>query len=185
MHVGIENEASYINIDNGTLMISADRGGSGIKDEKGGDGFSGGGDKCNNGGTDGGAGGGHNGGHGTGENIREFTFNSWILSPGEGGKRFEGRDGGGGGGGVLVDEDGPRAEEWTGQGYGGGGCGENFYTKGLPGVVLLETVLTISGGLMTTATTTNPSSTTTGRSCDELCNGVGDYEYVGEYCSGT
>ena len=187
VHVGTENEASYINIDNGTMMISADRGGSGIKDGKGGDGYSGGGDKGNDGGTDGGAGGGPNGGHGTGENITEFSFNSWILSPGKGGEKFEGRDGGGGGGGgVLVDEEGPRAEEWTGQGYGGGGCGKNLWTQGLPGVVLLETVLTNFGGLMTTTTTTDLlSSTTSGRSCDELCIGVSDYQYVGEYCSGT
>ena len=43
---------------------------------------------------------------------------------------------GGGGGGVKVDGDGPqRPDDFTGDGYGGGGY---YYDDGLPGVVLLE-----------------------------------------------
>ena len=95
------------------------------------------------GGSDGGNGGGEGGGAGSGQDITTYDLSSWTLSPGAGGELYTGNcyDGcGGGGGGVLVDQAGPDTNEYTGQGYGGGGNGRNMdeCKYGLQGVILLE-----------------------------------------------
>ena len=83
------------------------------------------------------------GGHGSGMDISLYTFTTWSLSPGLGGKHFF-YFGGGGGGGVLVDGVGPDREGWggeyyEGEGYGGGGCGASSEnSNGLQGVILIE-----------------------------------------------
>ena len=75
--------------------------------------------------------------------ISLYTFTTWSLSPGLGGKHFF-YFGGGGGGGVLVDGVGPDREGWggeyyEGEGYGGGGCGASSEnSNGLQGVILIE-----------------------------------------------
>ena len=94
---------------------------------------------CNgqyNGGSDGSAGEGSGGGSGTGEDIREYVFTAWTLTPGAGGIHYEDGCYGGGGGGVMVDGAGPDTDQYTGQGFGGGGSGRG--TNGLEGLVLLE-----------------------------------------------
>ena len=91
------------------------------------------------GGSDGSDGEGSRGGSGTHEDISDYIFTTWTLTPGDGGspsynywlKYF-----GGGGGGVLVNSSGPSTNQYKGQGYGGGGNG--WYADGLPGLVLLE-----------------------------------------------
>ena len=53
----------------------------------------------------------------TGEDVREYTIENFVLTPGAGGYR----EAGGGGGGVLVNGGGPpRDHEGQGEGYGGG-----------------------------------------------------------------
>ena len=93
---------------------------------------------------------------GTGENIADYSFKNFKLSPGEGGRYhyYSYKENsictncnravyyGGGGGGVLVDSKGPTATSSQGKGYGGGGgagCLKGCNT-GLPGVILLEVV---------------------------------------------
>lgn len=123
----------------------------------GGDGYSGGGSADINIYPDEntfGAGGGYDGGRGygilwygdgTGENVRDYTFDSFILTPGDGGVPVSWS--GGGGGGVLVNGKGPEGSNiHQGQGYGGGGPGTlSTYaasvisnTNGLQGIVILE-----------------------------------------------
>ena len=108
----------------------------------GGAGYSGGGqwdyDGAYSGGYDGSEGGGSQGGSGTHEDISEYIFTKWKLTPGDGGSHYDYY--GGGGGGVMVDGSGPGTVEYKGQGYGGGGNGITMsgYEIGLPGLVLLE-----------------------------------------------
>ena len=90
----------------------------------GGDGYSGGGSYDSAGGSDGSDGEGNYGGHGTGEDITNYKFFAFEITPGQGGNAD-----GGGGGGVLVNGQGPDGGS-KGQGYGGGG--------GHSGVVLIE-----------------------------------------------
>ena len=95
-----------------------------------------------NGGSDGSDGEGSLGGSGTGEDIREYVFKTWTLTPGAGGEDqgcFINQCGGGGGG-VLVDGAGPDSDYsyYRGRGYGGGGNGGYEFYFGLPGIVLLE-----------------------------------------------
>ena len=141
--VGARKQASTVSI-NGVTTVSADSGqepyvsGTHVH---GGDGYSGGGEYAREGyfGSDGGSNGGDgeasHGGSGTGENISDYTFTAWTLTPGAGGKYDDFDTYGGGGGGVLVEGLGPAAFEVQGQGYGGGGGG---LTNGLQGVILLE-----------------------------------------------
>ena len=120
----------------------------------GGSGYSGGGawcyrtDGCNGGynGGDGGDGPYHRGGRGTGEDVTQYKFDHYKLSPGDAGERYMKRldtsysgYAGGGGGGVLINGVGPdRYNKHQGQGYGGGGG--RYYKDGQPGVVILEIV---------------------------------------------
>ena len=87
-------------------------------------------------------GGGNEAGSGTGEDISEYSFTAWTLSPGAGGKCYSYGSSsyyyGGGGGGVMVDGLGPEASQYQGQGYGGGGNRYSSYSDGLKGVILLE-----------------------------------------------
>ena len=88
-----------------------------------------------------------NRGGGSGKDISSYTFNTWTLTPGAGGKPYSRYDPlpkcpfsqcrnnpnqsyGGGGGGVLVNGAGPKATKHQGQGYGGGGSGAN---RDIPG----------------------------------------------------
>ena len=107
----------------------------------GGDGYSGGASSGDwYGGSDGGWGQGSSGGRGTGEDIGEYIFDTWRLSPGAGGDFYIGTGTlfyGGGGGGVMVSGAGPEASQYHGQGYGGGG-NSHEYREGLQGVILLE-----------------------------------------------
>ena len=88
-------------------------------------------------GGDGEEGSGGSGGRGTGQDVSLYTFTTWSLTPGAGGRVFS-YYGGGGGGGVMVDGAGPEASQYQGQGYGGGGNGYPDYGDGLPGLILLE-----------------------------------------------
>ena len=101
-------------------IISAEQGKAGWI--VGGDGYSGGGSPDirrydNNygagGGCDGGKGHGSYGGygHGTGENVRDYTFDSFLLAPGEGGAPDTWSGGGGGGQGTDQHQHGGEAEE--------------------------------------------------------------------------
>ena len=152
INVGDQGAASTVSINGVNLEAAA--GESDTYDgtiNHGGDGFSGGGGWGSyNGGSDGGDGAGdgdtHLGGQGTGEKLSSFAMDSFLLTPGVGGRYYTGiYMAGGGGGGVLVNGAGPA--EWDntqGQGYGGGGCafdsqGNTVYI-GLRGVILLEMV---------------------------------------------
>ena len=78
---------------------------------------------------------------GTGEDISEYTFTSFTLTPGAGGEYYyvnQYSSYGGGGGGVLVNGWGPEAKQGEGKGYGGGEGGH--LRDGLRGVILLEIV---------------------------------------------
>ena len=121
---------------NGTSIV-ANPGQGGDSDNDGGAGYSGGGqyDYGYSGGYDGSDGGGSHGGSGTHEDISDYIFTTWKLTPGDGGSPAG--SWGGGGGGVLVDQLGPDADDYQGQGYGGGGGGYSP-TRGLSGLVLLE-----------------------------------------------
>jgi len=162
--VGADRQASTVKI-NGDIILTAESGRDTYYEQEqehyyysGGDGYSGGGggfgvpfDQCD-GGSDGGSGKGPSGGSGTGEDIRDYTFTSWILTPGAGGNCFDSepvdittiRDNcaGGGGGGVMVEGAGPEASLYQGQGYGGGGGSPypQYGQNGLQGVILLEVV---------------------------------------------
>ena len=140
---GSAAEASSVTY-NGTIVLArANPGQEGDTGNGGGDGYSGGGqyDRYTgyNGGSDGSAGEGSLGGSGTGEDIKEYVFKTWTLTPGAGGRGREcgSYHCGGGGGGVLVDGAGPDTDQFKGQGYGGGGGGSGYDT-GLPGIVLVE-----------------------------------------------
>ena len=130
-------------------MANPGQEGGSIKDEKGA-GYSGGGQAQgigHSGGSDGSDGDGTYGGSGTQEEISDYIFITWTLTPGDGGSAhystyYTGNGGswnGGGGGGVLVNSKGPGTDtEYNGQGYGGGGSGASPNRIGLPGLVLLE-----------------------------------------------
>ena len=138
-------EASSVTYNGSIVLVQANPGQSGDPDNDGGDGYSGGGGyvsglECN-GGSDGSAGEGHDGlgGSGTGEDIREYVFTTWTLTPGAGGVHYNSsRCLGGGGGGVMVDGTGPHTDQYKGQGYGGGGNGKTGAGNGLQGLILLE-----------------------------------------------
>ena len=147
--VGDQREASTISINGDVKRAESGKDRKDGDQEKngGGDGYSGGGDNSGSsyGGSNGANGGGEGGGKGTGEDISKYEFNTWHLSPGEGGKFWAGCSGdpcGGGGGGVLVGGVGPNATKYQGQGFGGGGSGSTSSqtggTYGLQGVILLE-----------------------------------------------
>ena len=146
---GDQREASTISINGDVKRAESgkDRKDGDQEKNRGGDGYSGGGDNSGSsyGGSNGANGGGEDGGKGTGEDISKYEFNTWHLSPGEGGKFWAGCSGdpcGGGGGGVLVGGVGPNATKYQGQGFGGGGSGSTSSqtggTYGLQGVILLE-----------------------------------------------
>ena len=133
MDVGDLGEPSTVTIVNTGETITAGPGQDGHSSTVGGgDGYCGGGGSAGYtdhiggyGGTNGGDGEDGTdgqGGKGTGEDISQFTFTSWSLSPGAGGSEYYGAYGGGGGG-VLVDGAGPEATMYQGQGYGGGASG--------------------------------------------------------------
>ena len=103
------------------------------------------------GGSDGGDGEDVVAGAGSGQDVTTFTFNTWVLTPGDAGQGYKGnyntttcssgstyfyeRLWGGGGGGVLVDGEGPGTDYREGKGYGGGrGASGNGGT----GVILIE-----------------------------------------------
>ena len=145
--VGAGHEASTVmfNLDPDT-NVTAERGYEALYGDHhndGGDGYSGGasaGDWF--GGSDGGWGQGSSGGRGTGEDIRDYIFDTWTLSPGAGGEFYIGTGTlfyGGGGGGVMVSGVGPEASQYHGQGYGGGGNSHEA-REGLQGIILLEIV---------------------------------------------
>ena len=151
MVVGRQRQPSTVSIANaGTYQANP---GQDCQGDDGGAGYSGGGGDASSeagaayGGNNGGDGQDGNtgaGGAGTGENISSYTFTSWAISPGAGGKHSPGSGWfGGGGGGILVDMEGPQASTYEGeylqgQGYGGGGNGWDSYGSGLQGVILIE-----------------------------------------------
>ena len=131
--------------------ITAKGGGRGWnRHQYGGAGYSGGGSwektsSSGRGGSNGGRGGGARGGEGTGENIANYHFKHFQLSPGKGGDvHYESPNGGeyfgGGGGGVLVNGNGPTASQEHSQGYGGGSGYEGTPKHALSGVILFEVV---------------------------------------------
>jgi len=134
---------------NGTSIV-ANPGQGGSNPNNGGAGYSGGGQYSSNngysgsGGFDGSDGGGDNGGSGTHEDISDYIFTTWTLTPGDGGSAYYSSGHsfyyGGGGGGVLVNSSGPGTDKYKGQGYGGGGNGRTIdgHEIGLPGIILLE-----------------------------------------------
>jgi len=155
--VGSFGEPSVVKFLNGPYdgmyFIDADPGQNGYHNgsDNGGDGYCGGGAGCCNqhgsmpycGGSDGSDGendvaDGDGGGHGTGEDIKEYKFDNFELSPGKGG--CWGIEAGGGGGGVLVNGQGPEElNPGQGEGYGGGGNGVDL-ADGHQGVILVELV---------------------------------------------
>ena len=136
--VGTHGESSRVTF-NGEVIVEALPGGS-IANNQMNDGYSGGGywisGDAVRGGYDGSNGEGGGGGQGTGEDVRNYSFENFLLTPGAGGYR----EGGGGGGGVLVNGGGPpRDHQGQGEGYGGGGEGSiDRYIDGLPGLVIIE-----------------------------------------------
>ena len=147
--VGNEQQPSNVKIwQSGNIFINykAESGQDGQGPSNGGRGYCGGAAEGQyNGGTNGGDGEGAGGGKGTGEDITQYIFRSWTLSPGRGGKPYTSAGDwyGGGGGGVLVDGGGPMYSNYQGSGYGGGGGGYNGnggYESGLPGVILIEVI---------------------------------------------
>ena len=143
------------NVSVNSIITEANPGGSGSA--SGGNGYSGGGSADLNMFTFNiensyGAGGGYDGGpgygmsyygSGTGENVRDYFFDSFVLTPGDGGVPTTWS--GGGGGGVLVNGKGPEGSNiHQGQGYGGGGPGTlrkntaSHKVNGLQGIVILE-----------------------------------------------
>ena len=69
---------------NGTSIV-ANPGQGGNNNDDGGAGYSGGGGEGHRGGSDGSDGVGTNGGSGTHEDISEYVFTTWTLTPGNGG----------------------------------------------------------------------------------------------------
>ena len=133
--VGTYGNSSNVTFDGGLLLEAL--AGEDADGGCGGDGYSGGsytsGSVATRGGSDGSDGYGYCGGSGTGEDISKYSFENFVLTPGDGGYfRY-----GGGAGGVLVNGGGPvREDEGQGEGYGGGGQGTG--QKGLPGFVIIE-----------------------------------------------
>ena len=110
---------------------------------RGGDGFSGGGGRGGQGGAprggsdggDGEDGSDSEGGRGSGLDIGLLASESFSLTPGEGGVAMA--DGhGGGGGGVIVNGKKPGEHTHAGEGFGGGGAGNQ--KLGFPGCVLVK-----------------------------------------------
>ena len=142
--VGDQQQASSLAIRGGdTVTAQPGQDGQDFNDD-GGSGYCGGGggglSSAGDGGTDGGdgkAGSTGSGGKGSGQDVSLYTFTTWSLTPGAGGRVFS-YYGGGGGGGVMVDGAGPEASQYQGQGYGGGGNGYGKYGEGLPGLILME-----------------------------------------------
>ena len=103
--VGDQREASTISINGDVKRAESgkDRKDGDHEKNGGGDGYSGGGDHSgsSDGGSNGANGGGEGGGAGTGEDITKYVFNTWQLSPGEGGKIWDGCSGGSCGGGCT------------------------------------------------------------------------------------
>lgn len=133
--VGTYGNSSNVTV-NGNLVLEAVAGGD-AGGGCGGDGYSGGsftpGVSATRGGSDGSDGSGACGGGGTGEDVRKFSSENFLLTPGTGGYFSYG----GGAGGVLVNGGGPvRDNEGQGEGYGGGGEGGG--QRGLPGFVIIE-----------------------------------------------
>ena len=129
-------------MEHGTSIVANPGQKGGGQNNGGGAGYSGGrqysdGDGDYTGGSDGSDGGGSKGGSGDHEDISEYIFITWQLTPGDGGSPNGGLFGnyGEGGGGVMVDESGPETNDYKGQGYGGGG---GTSPTGLPELVLLE-----------------------------------------------
>ena len=129
------------------ISIVANPGQEGELDNDGGAGYCGGGDyhldsdNGYSGGYDGSDGGGSLGGSGTHEDISEYVFTTWKLTPGGGGSPVacgSGNQCGGGGGGVMVDGSGPNTTYPSGKGKGYGGGSGSGNKSGLPGLVLLE-----------------------------------------------
>ena len=98
------------------------------------------------GGSDGGNGEGDEAGAGSGQDVSTFTFNTWVLTPGDAGQGYNSQSGttyfytryyGGGGGGVLVDGEGPGTDYREAKGYGGG-RGAKGSGAGGAGVILIE-----------------------------------------------
>jgi len=140
-----DQRPSVVTIDD--LKITAEAGQNGHVDGSnvyhGGDGYSGGGGHMGpyQGGSNGQDGYGVTGGPGTGENVRNYFFSFWTLTPGLGGTPLGGEKYcsgycGGGGGGVMVNGEGPGNGIYSGQGYGGGGGGYGY--SGEKGVILFE-----------------------------------------------
>ena len=69
--------------------------------------------------------------------MTTYLLQHYQLTPGAGGETFYIMDynKGGGGGGVMINGQGPEAEKYYGQGYGGGGY---FGAYGLDGVIIVE-----------------------------------------------
>ena len=142
LNVGNQQQPSTADIGDGHSITALP--GQDASNGDGGDGYSGGGGfgDRSHGGSDGGDGDDGSlgsGGSGTGEDISQYVFDAWTLSPGSGGVPDTGcapYDCAGGGGGVLVDGAGPEASRYQGQGYGGGGVGG--YHAGLQGIILIE-----------------------------------------------
>ena len=105
---GVPGDLTTVNIPfwDGNFTLIAERGKDSHYNSKdgfyyGGDGYSGGGSQncptcnftCNTcyGGSNGGNGGGDWAGHGTRENITDYMFSSWKLTPGAGGKKRQGK----------------------------------------------------------------------------------------------
>ena len=143
---GGPDNPSSVTYNNGTIVLANP--GQGGNLGGGGKGYSGAGQFIRdtldgyNGGSDGSDGEGSPSGSGTGEDIREYVFKTWTLTPGAGGvdQGCSINQCGGGGGGVLVDGAGPDSDYsyYRGRGYGGGGNGGYEFFFGLPGIVLLE-----------------------------------------------
>ena len=133
--IGGSGEDTVVQLSTGDILTAL-RGGDGSPG--GGKGYSGGGYgeryivgyEGGSNGEDGGGGAGR-GGEGSHLNISKFNFDNFQLEAGKGG--LPGgfySDNGGGGGGVVINGKSPDRDEYTGEGYGGGG--------GLPGAVILE-----------------------------------------------
>jgi len=152
IYVGNQRQHTVVTLNDDEVRAEPGESGG---DNNGGSGYSGGGAYCGstdgcNGGYNGGDGEdgpedrGGRGGRGTGEDVTQYKFDHYKLSPGDAGEGWKSSYGyyyGGGGGGVLINGVGPdRESTHQGQGYGGGGAGGGRYGSGLPGVVILEIV---------------------------------------------
>ena len=139
--VGDGGQSSSLTISDGDTITAQP--GEDNQGYSGGNGYSGGGGSgrvhsSGVGGSNGGDGedGSHgNGASGTGQNVSIFTFTTWSLGPGAGGRYDSGNYYyGGGGGGLLVNGAGPQGNVYQGKGYGGGGGAGAEH----PGLILVE-----------------------------------------------